>query len=276
MFKLYKGKLGDLLKDKVTESFGFGTKKERMDQKLSEYRIQEINNINYVIAQRSILISQLNAQLSNYDRILNPMNEFLNLCIEIEDLAEKEITKDTSAVPFALKKRDGTTFATSNYSILREAIKMEKNVSEMQFLFNELNNMKAKNVNILVNKLDKGNGNTVTGLGKISNYHIYNDFQRLKQLMAMGLICYANGSPFVFPINDYRDALIIKNTLIGEINTLKNQRNVVEYNLNALKNASAADQNTLDLIEAAKKIVQTSPEYVAAKTSADYLNQFKR
>ncbi len=271
MFKLYKGKISDIIKDEIAQAFGFGTKKERIDHNLGQYRINEVNNINYIIAQRNILISKLNTQLANYDRILNPLKEFETLYKKIEELSEQEIIKNGSAVSFTLKRKNGSIYANGNYATLRDAIKLEKNADEAIFLYDSLEKMRNKAKTLLIEKIINNNGTIYSRLGEIYIPEICTNFQRLKQLVSLGLICNSSGNPYIFSINNFNDATLLRDSIRKDMNSLEYNRNAIYYNLNSLKSASASDESTLNLIEKSKELIRKSPEYIAASLSDEYL-----
>ncbi len=276
MFKLYKGKVSNLLKDKIAVSFGFGTEKERLDYKIENYQRDDIYNINHIMAERNIVISELNSVLNSYDRVLNPMNEYLNLYKEIEETALEEITKNGSNVIFTLYKSDGTIFAKGSYSVLKETIKLEKNIDEVLFMVNELENLKEQNVPTLIDNLINNKGSFSTSKGEVSNYEIYQKFMRLEQLIEMNQISKSDGTPYAFAINNFNDAKLVKKSIEQERSSLELQKNRIKIQLNELNSRTAADQSTLDTIEASKKIIMASPQYMAAKASDEYIKEYWR
>ena len=269
-FKLHRGSIVDILKDKVTTSFGFGTKKERMDYNLEHYELRTINNVNEIMAQRNMVISHLNAQITAFDQILKPMDEYLSLFKKIEDYSLEEITKPNSKVILVLYNLDGSIFASGNYYSLNSTIKVEKDPNNAVNLTQQLMKKKEMKRSLLIEKLIVGRGVINLGKDAISNSDIYTNF-RLMQNLAANYLLNPQRQPYNFAIMNFGDASILKSRIEQDRNNLFLNRNNINLQLQALNSATAADKHTLDLIEASKKLITTSPEYVAVKASDEYL-----
>ncbi len=276
MYKLEKGKLSTRIKDNIALTFGFGTKKERMDEQVNNYEKDKINSLNHIMAERNLLISKVNAQIFAIDKILKPLEEYLNLYKKIEDLIEEEITKPSSLIPFALYKPDNSLIATGNYTTLTKVISIRENNAYAVFLVSELEKSKEQKKSNLINAFIQGHGKIYIKNQLLDNSEIYLSFKKMQQLLSSGSICNLNGIPINYQIFTFNDATNLKNLLIDTKNDLSIKKNLLETTLTNLNNAKEANESTLNIIEATKKIITTSPEYVDASLSDTYLKEYKK
>ena len=199
-FKLFRDKSNQIVRDAIASSFGFGTKKERMDRQIDSYRVTDKNKAEYSMAKRNILLGNVKAIIDSYDKYKKVYQDFLDNFDKLQKEVEDLVYKRDSLIEFELRKTDGTFFAKANYSILMEVLK-SKNLSpdEVVFFVNDLQRNLPKTMNFYAMALIRFNGVFDFG-GKepIVNYEVCEYYRKLRYLLDEEYVVDLSGLQFIF------------------------------------------------------------------------------
>jgi len=265
-----------IVKDCIRETLGFPTTYESLDKKIKNIDIQTENNLNLIIAKRNILISKLESILNHYNSYLKIYEKFFKHFEIIKKEAEQDILKRNSYINISLYKKDGTLFAVSNYTLLKELIINHKNPEEVVYLTKQLEEKYEKNLAYYVNLNIYGNGIVQIGNKNIKNIEIHTNYLLIMQLLNNNLLRDLNNNIISININSFEDIQSLEQKVKESYYELKLTIDKHVIQLNNLKKLQVTDKNALEQIDLTRKLLQTSPEYVAAKASHDYLEEINK
>ena len=264
-----------LIKDRLSQIFGFGTQKERIDAQLEKYKFKEINYINLEIAERNQLITLLSGKIDYYKRILDNNVNILNLYNTILEKSELEVLKDNSDINIVLYNPDNSYCVKGNISILKKILMHKDFKNNFDFYIKQLESQVELTVNYFIDNLVQNKGFYIINGVNIDEREIYNLYNELKQLVILkGLM--NNGEPF----DKIKDGISFLNIVkkiceenISNVNFVLQKLYICKKQLD---NQNLSGKFVLETIENAKRLITVSEEYNIAQASHEYLEQINK
>lgn len=262
-----------LIKDSISESLGLGTEKDRIEARLSNYRVNDVNRVQHEIALRNEVLGKIKMKIRDYERIKESNEKILKLCESIFNQAEQEVLKEGSEVQVTLYTKNNEVYLTANIAILREVIVRYNNLEEAMFYKKQLEQKVEPTIYVFIEMAiaNKGMYN-----GTVDARGLYSDYTTVKHLIALDGLIDLNGKPLKPRGQGVSLLMILKKICeknLGEVRLLLQKLYREEKNLN---NQNLKGEYLLQTIENAKQVVRTSEEYAIAKASHDYIESIGR
>jgi len=273
-FNLSKKKSLNIIKDSISSSLGFGTKKERMDFALDYYKRNDINQLNSNIANRNILLSQLKTKIDIFNTLIESYDKFINFYDKIVEISENEIKKGNSNVYFKLKKRDGS-LVEGNYKSLNILI-TNLDDKDIISLSKQLDNLLESVTYSLADALIRSKGLIYIEGKKIEEFEIYQNFVLAKNMLNLGQIKGINQQILINDINNFYDLKKAREIILDYKRNIELLYQDFLYRYSVITKISENDENALKLIEDTKNAIKASEEYYIATSSHEYLEEIKR
>jgi len=273
-FNLSKKKSLNIIKDSISSSLGFGTKKERMDFALDYYKRNDINQLNSNIANRNILLSQLKTKIDIFNTLIESYDKFINFYDKIVEISEYEIKKGNSNVYFKLKKRDGS-LVEGNYKSLNILI-TNLDDKDIISLSKQLDNLLESVTYSLADALIRSKGLIYIEGKKIEEFEIYQNFVLAKNMLNLGQIKGINQQILINDINNFYDLKKAREIILDYKRNIELLYQDFLYRYSVITKISENDENALKLIEDTKNAIKASEEYYIATSSHEYLEEIKR
>lgn len=262
-----------IFKDNLSKYFGFGTKKEMIDLHLESNYKSEINELNYLIAQRNVTLGTLRSLIHTYEKILNSNKKILDLCNAIFDEVEEEIKNEYSRIKINLCDRNNKILMSENLSTLKNAV-MLLQMQDLTFYIKQLEILP-----LIYQVLD----NIITNKGfyviddNLEDFReIYFKYLQINQLMKSESILDIKGSPILLEetgLNMLLSLFTICKKYAYDLEIFLQKFYISEKKLCSL---NEKDKFLLQEIENAKNIIHTSKVYVQAQASHNYLEQIDK
>lgn len=270
-----------IFNDKLRQAFGFQTSKEDLDQKIDNYKKHIVNDTEYSIATRKILISSVEERIRQIAIIIQNNQSMIDLYNKIKDKSIEKIEEPNNAIKVSLIDADGNIIMYANYKTLKDYLEslIKKGISGKTIaIYNkQLGEALTKMWMFYADIIIRGKGTVdVDGQYIENNYEIYADYVKITGLMNEHTLKDENRKAIVL---DLLGINLIKE-LYEQCEKANNQLylllNILENNLEQLKHDQNDDEYTLKIIEETKQILRSSNEYFQAKASYDYLKETKR
>ena len=270
-FSLNKAKSGQILKDKISIAFGFGSQKNRLDYKINHYKEDEIHYSNQEIAFRQITISDIQNKLRELKNVMDSYDKFLEYYDNVLSIAEQNITRSDSEIKFKLVKPDNEILAIGNYRALDIEAHLKKNASIISFLTAQLERIISIGTEIVASKAIQEKGYILFAKRKVELVEVYHQFYLAKQMLNLGEINSINTD-----INSFEELKELRNIILSKKRNLILLYDELSTKLSQLQRLTDNNQRKLKEIEEIKQILKSSEEYTKAKASHDYLEQITR
>lgn len=266
-----------VFKDKLRQTFGFPTKKESLDNDIKNYRLKEKNNLENSIATKNLALSYLNEQKRQLELIIKNNELFINSFDNIKKEALEKTENGENPLENTLYNLNGQPIIKANYKSLNDYFN-----SQQRYLTPEtLKHYNTELANILKRLWISYAEYIISNKGsfnykniQVDNYKIYTIYEKMLISMNYGNLrntkgksVKLNGTNMMLVLDIYNYCLKV-NQYLGRIYSL------LEVQINKLKFSQETDEYYLKIIEETKKLMETTPEYLNAKLSDDYLKEF--
>jgi len=274
-FKLNRKVSSQIVKDQFTSWLGFGTKKERIDSQLDNYKRIEQNNLQYLISEKNVLLAKINARINYLKQFMDNYEVIIGSYNKIISLAEEEVKKGDSFFEISLLNLDGTLFAKGNYYVLKDIIKHYATIDNAAFLAKQLEDKLYEQVINCATVLINGKGVAMANGQVIKNYDIFSYYNRSNSLIEEKVL--KNMDNYVFSSNSngfqlFEEAKDFAVTYKLKYELVLNKLNIQKLKLNNIKQI---DERALEEIELAKNLILNSQEYALLKASDEYIKKFR-
>lgn len=262
-----------LIRDSISKSLGLGTKKDRIEARLSNYRVSDVNRVQHEIALRNEVLGKIKMKIRDYERIKESNEKVLKLCESIFTQAEQEVLKKGSEVQVTLYTKNNEVYLTNNIAILREIIIQYNSFEKAMFYSEQLEQKVELTIYVFIELAlaNKGMYN-----GKVDARGLYSDYTAVEHLIALDELVDLNGKPLKPRGQGISLLMTLKEICeknLGEVRLLLQKLYREERNLN---NQNLEGEYLLQTIENAKQVVRTSEEYAEAQASHDYIESIGR
>lgn len=264
-----------LIKDLLTTSLGLGTKKERIDVKLEQFHKQEVNELNYSIAKRNVVIQSLKSKIHYFENIFKMNKRIVDLCNAILDQAKEEITKADSQIYFNIYNEDNSILATGNVAVLKETLRLKK-IQNPAFYIKQIENSIDTMVYKLIEKVICNKGYIIINNVRIDLRDIYNNYLKLEQLMNLGTIVDIQNKIININKSGLNLILDLREICLKNVHSTDLVLHKLRLSEEMLNNQSLQEKYLLEEIENAKRLIVATEEYMEAKASDDYLEKTGR
>lgn len=269
--------LGDYLREKL----GLPFSKEALDRKINLYKLSEEKQVNFSMAERTILISEVNERIRQLEILINNNQKFIDLYHSIKTLSKEKVKQSDSPIKDKLYDQQGNLIITANYKTISDYInsllKQGLDSSSILYFNQELAKILKKAWTYYVYCIIQGQGELkINGIYLDECYDIYSDYSKILSLIRAGYlkdeignIIIINDSNIKLIINSYRMAEQVNNNLAIVLQNFKNR-------LDILSSAQLSDEYILKVIKETRQLLKSSPEYFKAQASHEYLEQINK
>ncbi len=270
-----------IFEDKIRKSLGLGTKKESLDNKIQNYELAKENEIKYIMAQKQQIISKILERIRQIELIVEDNQFFINAYELIKNKAIEKIKQRDSIIENNWINKNGKEMFRANYKemndYLNSLLKKRIDINDITFFNKELADFLNEAWILYANAIILGKGTLKVDGKEIDDcYEIYVTYVNSLNAIKAGKL--KNPSGKAVSLSETKIELIVKAKNFSENvnNSLSLLLSQLEYNLSMLKSDQENNEYTLKTINETRKLMESSEEYVKAKASHDYLEEFGR